>query len=162
MRMTGTSGSDCRAAARISTPVTLGMRTSVSTMSGRFAAIASSPAFPPCAMRGLKPSLRRRILSESRIPVSSSTTRTLGLLSESVTKWLSYWLLSRPALRAADRRSQLRLLFGARQNYGEARAARRVVDENQAAMCFDRAMHDSEPKPAAPGLGGEERVEHPV
>ena len=35
------------------------------------------------------------------------------------------------------------------KNDGEARAARAAVDEHEAAMRFDRAVHDGEPEPAA-------------
>ena len=65
--ITGISGSTSRAAARMSIPLTPGMRTSVSTMSGVLDFIASRPALPPWAVSGLKPEFLRRILSVSRI-----------------------------------------------------------------------------------------------
>ena len=45
---------------------------------------------------------------------------------------------------------------------GEARAGRTAVDEDEAAMRLDGAMHDGEPETAAAGLRREERIEQPV
>jgi hypothetical protein len=49
IRITGIIGSWSLQACRMSSPVTCGIRTSVTTMSGLTVRIASRPALPPCA-----------------------------------------------------------------------------------------------------------------
>ena len=123
--------------------VTFGMRTSVSTMSGDRLAICSSPCLPPCATCGVKPSLRSRMRSESRMPDSSSMTSTL-------VPWL-------PLAHLAS--------AGWSCSLGNSTVTRvplptSLSTNTHAAMRLDRAMHDREPEPAAAGLRGEKRIEH--
>src|SRR5690242_4541762 len=70
---------------------------------------------------------------------------------------------------AYDRYGRWRRLLGAssdrlcaRKDDGESRTMTEAVDEDEAAMRFDRALDDSEPEAAAAGLRGEERVEETI
>src|SRR6476660_2847331 len=51
---------------------------------------------------------------------------------------------------------------GAREDDREAGARRPAIEEDEAAVRVDRALHDGEAKPAPPDLGGEERIEQAV
>src|ERR1041385_989535 len=53
-------------------------------------------------------------------------------------------------------------VLSAGQYDGEPRSPLVAVDEHEAAMGLDRAMHDGQAEARAVHLGGEEGVEHPV
>src|SRR6266850_2767203 len=144
MRMTGVSGSCARTADRISIPVTPGIFTSVSTMSGAEPLSCSMPALPPWAVVTSKPSFLSRILRVSRMPCSSSITRIDGA-------WVA--VIS----------GSLLLATGGGEIDGEGRSlARLAVHQNQAAMRLDGALHDSEAEARAPDAPGREGLEQPV
>src|SRR5882762_11159169 len=144
MRMTGVSGSCARTAERISIPVTPGIFTSVSTMSGAELLSCSRPALPPCAVVTSKPSFLSRILRVSRMPCSSSITRIDGAGD-------------------AVMSGSLLLATGGGEIDGEGRSLTRLaVHQNQAAVGLDGALHDRETEPGPPHAPGGERLEQPV
>src|SRR5712671_3004240 len=131
IRMTGVSGSCARTADRISIPVTPGIFTSVSTMSGAEFLSCSSPAFPPWAMVTSKPSFLSRILKVSRIPCSSSITRIDGSGDAGIS-------------------GSLLLTTGGGEIHGERRAVTGLaVHQHEAAMRLDGALDDGEAEPRA-------------
>src|SRR6185503_2218587 len=141
IRMTGVSGSCDRTADRISMPVTPGIFTSVRTMSGAEPLSCSRPALPPCAVVTSNPSFLRRILRVSRMPCSSSITRSDGSGDAGIS-------------------GSLLLTSGSGEIHGKGRSLSALaVHHDEAAVRLDRALHDGEAESRASDPPRRERLE---